>query len=250
MRIRDILAAQDHRPYPMPERPWAMRQTWSELLFAHWEVPVDALAALIPRGLPLDTYEGRAYIGVVPFRMSWVRPRSLPYAPLLSFFPELNLRTYIDRDGKPGVFFFSLDAASPVAVMIARRWYNLPYFNAQMVIERPFPNTVRYGSERIHRGAAPAQFRADYGPTGPVYRAQPGTLDYWLTERYCLYTADQQRQRYRAEIQHVQWPLQAARARIDHNTLTDWIGLPLQGDPILHYAERITMVGWTPERLT
>ena len=117
----------NHRPWPVPQKPWVMRQVWHDLVFAHWPVSVDQLRPLIPPGLQIDTYDGQAWIGVVPFRMSGIRPRLLPAVPWLSAFPELNVRTYVVADDKPGVWFFSLEAANLVAVTIARWWYCLLY---------------------------------------------------------------------------------------------------------------------------
>lgn len=247
MSISAILSETTHRPYPMPEDPWVMVQTWEQLLFAHWQVPVETLRPLIPDALSIDTFEGQAYVGVVPFRMRWVRPRGLPALPWISFFPELNVRTYVLQAGRPGVWFFSLEAGNPLAVWIARTTFHLPYFNAQM---RCQPDGVLYRSSRTHRDAAPAHFEAEYRPVGPVYRSQPGTLDAWLTERYCLYAQDARGGIYRGEIQHVQWPLQPAEASITQNTMGEWLGFDFSGPPAtLHYAERITVPVWAPVKV-
>src|SRR6266508_3536850 len=121
-----------HRPWPLPQRPWIMRMQWHDLLFMHWPVNRDALRRYIPPRLEIDTFDGSAWIGVVPFRMSGVVPRLLPPVPYLSAFPELNVRTYVSAEGKPGVWFFSLDAGNPIAVEAARDVFHLPYYNAQM----------------------------------------------------------------------------------------------------------------------
>jgi uncharacterized protein YqjF (DUF2071 family) len=188
-----LLANTAHRPWPLPAAPWVMAQTWRDLLFAHWPLPAAALQALLPPALTVDAFDGQGWLGIVPFKMSGVRPRGLPAAPWLSAFPELNVRTYVrlrDRGiEKRGVYFFSLDAANPVAVQIARRTFWLPYFDAQMRAHND-GRTVHYASRRIHRGAAPADLAAGYMPTGAVYHAQPGDLDHWLTARYALYTVD------------------------------------------------------------
>ncbi|MEZ4581001.1 MAG: DUF2071 domain-containing protein [Caldilineaceae bacterium] len=149
-----------------------MAQQWCDLLFAHWPIPAAAMRAFVPPALKLDTYDGQAWIGVVPFHMRNVRPRALPAVPWLSHFAELNVRTYVTAaDGsRPGVWFFSLDAANPVAVMLARRFFMLPYFNAAMDV-RTVGDAVYYTSRRTHTGAAPAHFMARYRPPGPVYRS-------------------------------------------------------------------------------
>src|SRR5687768_422375 len=184
-----------HRPWPLPRSPWAMFMRWHELLFMHWAVPAEALRPFIPASLKLDTFDGRAYVGIVPFRMSGVRARLLPPVPGTSAFPELNVRTYVTIGGKPGVWFFSLDAANKLAVRGARWLFHLAYFDATMRCTRGDAaegggDWVNYQSTRTHRSAPAAEFTARYRPTGSVFAARPGTLDYFLTERYCLYSAD------------------------------------------------------------
>ncbi len=122
-----MMSATQPRPYPPPRRPWVMKQAWHDLLFAHWPFEASAVRPLLPASLPLDTFEGRAWIGVVPFRVGGLRVRALPALPFVSAFPELNVRTYVTLDGQPGVFFFSLDAGSRLAVEAARLAYHLPY---------------------------------------------------------------------------------------------------------------------------
>src|ERR687892_361778 len=125
-----VLAATAHRPWPMPDGPWIMTQTWNDLLFAHWPVDANDLRQRVPAGLDLDLFEGQAYVGVVPFHMTNVAPRGVPAIPWVSAFPELNVRTYVRIGAKPGVYFFSLDAGNPVAVAVARAMFNLPYYPA------------------------------------------------------------------------------------------------------------------------
>lgn len=239
----------DHRPYPLASGPWVMHQTWRELLFAHWTVPIDFLRTAIPPSLDVDTFDGQAWLGIVPFRMTGVRPRFVPSVPGLSAFPELNVRTYVVRDGKPGVWFFSLEAANPIAVAIARGMFHLPYFNADMICDRQPDGTIQYRSERTHRNAPPAEFRGSYGPTGDVYLSKPGTLEAWLTERYCLY-ASAGTNLYRGEIHHLQWPLQPAEAQIEINTMAAAADLTLPDVvPLLHYVHDIDVVVWPLEKL-
>jgi len=203
----------DHRPWPLPQGRWVMAQRWHDLLFAHWPVPVDELRQAVPAPLQIDTYERRGWVGVIPFRMTGVRLRGLPALPWLSAFPELNVRTYVTYGDKPGVFFFSLDAGNHIAVRIARRWYRLPYYHARMAsrIEREW---VHYTCRRIHPGAQAAEFRAQYRPAGEAFRTARGSLEHFLTERYCLYAVDSHQRIYRAEIHHLPWPLQPAQPRI------------------------------------
>lgn len=233
-----------HRPWPVPSRTWVMAQTWSELLFAHWSVPVAALTRVVPPQLPLDTFDERAWIGVTPFCARNTRARPTPPVPFLSAFPELNVRTYVNVGGKPGIFFFSLDAASVLAVATARRAYRLPYFRAEMSMTHD-GETVQYASARRSPQAPPAAFRGRYRPTGPVYQASPGSLDHWLTERYCVYTLDDEQRVLRGDIQHPPWPLQRAEADIDVNTMTAEIAIEVDDAPLLHFARRQDVVFWS-----
>src|SRR5262245_23932427 len=124
-----------HRPWPLPDRPWVMTQSWHDLLFAHWRVDERVLRPLIPPAFDIDRFDGSAWLGVVPFVMSHVAARGTPALPWLSTFAELNVRTYVSpRDGKRGVFFFSLDAARLPAVVAARAMFRLPYFHARMEV--------------------------------------------------------------------------------------------------------------------
>lgn len=251
--IGDILKITEHRTYPLPRGPWAMRQTWANLLFAHWPLPPAVLRALIPASLELDTYDGQAWLGIVPFAMRNVRPRCLPAVPWLSFFPELNVRTYVRvRDhgiDKPGVYFFSLDAANPIAVAVARAAFLLPYFNAHMHT-RERRGWIEYRSDRYHRDAPPAGLVCRYRPTGKVYLSQPGTLEHWLTERYALYTVDKRNRPYIGEIHHIQWPLQPAEAEFTRNSMAGAAAMRLPDvPPLLHFARRIDMAAWLLRRV-
>jgi uncharacterized protein len=238
----------EHRPWPAPRRPWVMAQRWHDLLFAHWPVDVAEVRRQIPVALEIDRYEGQAWVGVVPFRMSGVRLRGAPAVPWLSAFPELNVRTYVTAEGKPGVWFFSLDAGNAIAVAVARAWFHLPYYRARMSCEEK-EGWIAYASERCHRGAPDAELRARYRATGPAFSPRPGTLDYFLTERYCLYTTDHQRRLIRGEIHHAPWSLQATEAELPVNTMAraTEIHLP-ESKPVLHFAKRQDMVAWSPER--
>ncbi len=248
-QITSSVPSTQHRPWPVPDRPWVMRMQWHDLLFAHWPVDRDCLRKLIPAGLELDTFEGQAYVGAVPFRMEGVTARAIPSIPGLHAFPELNLRTYVSAGGKPGVWFFSLDAGQRLAVRTARRFFHLPYFDAKFEI-RHAGEAVEYAAIRTHRRAPAAAFAAWYEPHGEVYRSLEGSVDAWLTERYCLYAADRTGSLYRGEIDHERWPLQPARAEILVNTLGDWLGIELKGEPTaLHYSKFLDVRAWLVERM-
>lgn len=215
----------------------------------HWTVPVESLRPLLPRGLDLDLFQGEAWLGVVPFRMSATRLRFLPPFPFGSSFPELNVRTYVRRGDKPGVWFFSLDAASIVAVRSARRFFYLSYFHARMVARRE-GEWFCYESRRLDPDAGVAEFRARYRPVGEVQRSTPGSLEHWLTERYCLYAADPIGGLWRGDIHHEPWPLQAAEAEVDVNTMTRPLGFELpRAAPLFHFARRLDVVAWRNQRV-
>ena len=202
-----------HRPWPVPDEPWSNAQSWIDLAFLHWRVDADELRRHVGRSVELDTFDGEAWLGITPFLLSGFRLRGLPPVPRLSTFPELNVRTYVTRDDKPGIWFFTLDAASTLAVEGAKRMYRLPYHRAQMSYRRA-GDRVQYESAR-----AGAAFSGSYRGDGDLFQAEPGTLEHFLTERYCLYTEDGGRA-YRAEIHHPRWDLQRAEAVIDLNTMS------------------------------
>jgi len=238
-----------HRPWPLPAGPWIMAQVWHDLLFAHWPVEQATLRKHIPPKLEIDTYEGQAWLGVVPFRMSGVRLHGTPPVPWLSAFPELNVRTYVVADGKPGVWFFSLDAANKIAVAIARAWFHLPYFRAHMSCEER-NGWIEYKSGRAHRGAPCGVLFGRYRPTGPVFCPERGSLEHFLTERYCLYASDGNGQLLRGEIHHGPWALQTAEAELTSNTMPEADGIYLPpAKPLLHFSRRQDVVVWQPRRL-
>ena len=235
-----------HRPWAPPGRPWIITQTWRNLLFAHWPVSPDHLRPLIPPALHLETFDGAAWVGVVPFHLSRIAPRGTPDQLGLGF-PELNVRTYVTIEDKPGVWFFSLDAARLSAVVGARVAYHLPYYWASMRIEDA--GWVAFTSQRrLDRGRA-AEFEGRYWPTAAVFEAAPGSLEDWLTARYCLYAADRHGKLYRAEINHLPWPLQPAEADLTNNTMAAAHDIDLAGAPLLHFARCLDMVTWWSERL-
>ena len=222
-----------------------MTQTWNDLLFAHWPVDVPAIRALVPAAFELDLFDGQAWLGIVPFHMTNVSPRFVPALPWVSAFPELNVRTYVRVGEKPGVYFFSLDAANAVAVGAARMLLNLPYYAAEMTVT-PHAGEIQYESRR--ETAPPAEFSSVYRGLGDPRPPQPGSLEYFLTERYCLYGLNHRQFPYRLEIHHPPWPLESAAARISRNTMAGAAGIVLPGiAPLLHFSRRQDMVCWPPE---
>jgi uncharacterized protein len=246
--MNSVLRETAHRPWALPLGPWVMAQSWHDLLFAHWPVDAAALRPFLPSELQIDTFEGQAWIAVVPFRMTGVRLQGAPAVPWLSAFPELNVRTYATFGSKPGVWFFSLDAGNSAAVAIARAWFHLPYFRARMSsTERE--GWIRYQSERTHRGAPAGLLEGRYRPLGEVFRPQHGTLEYFLTERYCLYTSDARGRIIRGEIHHPPWPLQRAEAEFACNSMTASLGIALALRPLLHFARSQNVLVWPPRKI-
>jgi len=216
-----------------------MGQTWEDLLFAHWRVSADELRAYVPEELEIEEHSGSAWLGVVPFTLTNLRAPGLLPLPRVSSFLELNVRTCVRAaDGKPGVWFLSLDAASRLAVAAARRTYKLPYFHARMsaTTDREW---IAYECARI---AEPGRvFSGRYQPTADASTAEPGSLESFLTERYCLYSTDERDRLYRAEIHHAPWPLQPAEAEIE---LVSIAPLALEGDAVCHFSRRQDVLVW------
>lgn len=239
-----FLRVVDHRPWPLSPLPWRMEMVWHDLLFAHWPVDAAALRRMVSPDVEIDTFDGQAWIGIVPFRMTGIRHRMLPTLPGLSAFPEINVRTYVRCGERAGVWFLSLDASCATAVRVARFAYRLPYHRAAIRCERR-DDAIEYSSKRVERGGGGAEFAATYRPVGPVRAARPGTIEHWLTERYRLFAGVRDGGVHVADIHHVPWPLQEAECEIERNTMCGPLGISLPGvPPVLHFARRIDAVAW------
>jgi uncharacterized protein len=250
--MQEYLVRTSHRPRPLPSGRWAMTQRWNDLLFAHWPVAAAQVAPLLPEGLQVDTFQGSAWLGVVPFWMDRIKLRGVPPVPGARSFPELNLRTYVrDQSTRTrGVYFFSLDASNLLAVVAARTFYNLPYYWAEMWLDHRSDREFAFYSRR-HLSKTPVIFKARYrglGPTRKLAETSIGTLEYFLTERYCLFTRNRSGQTVRANVHHVSWPLEEAEAEIERNDLAAAIGIKLPNEePVLHYSRRLAVYIWPPE---
>jgi uncharacterized protein YqjF (DUF2071 family) len=228
--------------------PWVMTQRWNDLLFLHYEIAPEKLRALVPEVLTLDTYQQRAWVSITPFWMDHLRPPGVPSLPYVSQFSETNVRTYVTFNGKPGVYFFSLDASHLSAVWGARIFYRLPYWHAAMKVKGRGGPKIAYRTKRSH-GPKPAELRASYGPAAPAFLARPGSLEHFLTERYCLYAASRKRL-YRADIHHLPWELQPAAVELQLNTMAQTAGIELPATPHLtHFSRSLKVLVWAPERL-
>jgi uncharacterized protein len=225
-----------------------MGQTLENLLFAHWRVDADALRRLVPEALRLQTHDGSAWLGITPFRVSGLRLRGMLPLPGVSSFLQLNVRTYVTAGGKPGIWFFSLDASSALAVEAARRTYKLPFFRARMAaVSRG--EWIELESARSRSGPTPRVFSAWYRPKGAEFTAAPGSLEEFLAERFCLYVVDERGRLHRAEIHHPPWPLQPAQARLELNTMApEGVELP-EEEPLLHFAGVQDVVIWPLKRV-
>jgi uncharacterized protein YqjF (DUF2071 family) len=225
----------------------ALRMQWIDLAFLHWRVPADVLRPLLPAGLELDLFDGTAWIGVTPFRMTKVRPVFSPPVPTATDFPELNVRTYARHGAHAGVWFFSLDAASWLAVNTARTAIGLPYFQARMK-ERRVGEEVHYDSRRKAADGPAPEFRARYRPTGQVYRSTVGSLDHWLTERYALFV-EHGGKLWRLDIEHEPWSLQHGSVDIERNTMAIAAGITLPDEtPHVRFSRQLDVMAHWPVR--
>jgi uncharacterized protein YqjF (DUF2071 family) len=221
-----------------------MTMRWHDLLFLHWPLAPDVIRPMIPEGLELDTFEGSAWIGIVAFRTTGMRRRYFPRLAALAF-PEVNVRTYVWSPGRSGVWFFSVDAGSRVAVRAAQLSYGLPYYDARIAFQSE-GGAVRCRATRLGKAGAGAELNVSYKPTGAVYRSAPETLERWLTDRYCLYSVDRHGQLGYMEIHHAPWPLQHAEAEVAVNTMTEALAIKLpRTPPLAHFAGDVEVIAWS-----
>ena len=228
-----------------------MRQEWDELLFLHWPIAPELLRPHLPPGLEPDLHDGTAWLAVVPFRMHGVRTRISPPVPGARDFLELNVRTYVHHNGVPGVWFFSLDAGNPLAVWAARTFFNLPYLRATMRLDRPGPDLRQFTATRTHAGVPPAHLRATWKLGAPLPPAEPGSLAFFLTERYCLYASNRKQTKlYRGRVAHAPWPLRTAQLLHYESTLVESHGLPTPaGPPLVLAGGPVSVALWPLRRI-
>ncbi len=233
------------RSWQRPPGAWMMAQTWQDVLFAHWPVPLEALRVAIPAPLEVDTYEGTAWLGIVALRATGVRPNGLPPLPFISSFPGLNLRTYVRLGKRPGLWFLSLDTGGLLAAKLGRKLFHLPYFRARMKVRRR-KDGIHFECHRADVTAPPAEFCARYRPVGHTSHSRPGSLEHWLTERYCAYSVNE-KEVFRTEIHHRHWPLQQVEADCDVDTMAEAQELALPDiPPLLHYSRSMKVEIWPP----
>lgn len=218
-------------PAATAPRPWVMRMTWRELLFAHWRLAPDVIQRRLPAGVTVDRFDNAAWLGIVPFRMTGIRPRGLPGflpgLPTTAAFTELNVRTYVRVNGRPGVWFFSLDAPHRLPVAVARRAYHLNYQLAAMRTWRE-DGWIAYRSMR-RRGDA--GYVGRHRPIGAAATPDPGTLAEFLTARYRMFMVDRRGRLRQADVRHASWRVSEAQAEIELNTMARPLGLELSARP-------------------
>ena len=231
-----------HRQWPLPSLPWVMQQTWNDLLFAHYPIKMDKLRSLVPEALTIDSFDDVGWIGIVPFQITKSRMKAVPPIPGISAFPELNVRTYVSVDGKPGVYFISMDTTNLLAVSGARTLYHLPYVVADMNVSYK-EEFVNYDSKRLDDSGA--LLNCSYKPISDPYYPQKGLFDEWMAERYCLYTVNGSEEVKRCDILHEPWQLQIAEADFNLNTMLSHQSIFVENNaPILHFSKRKKVRIW------
>lgn len=233
-----------HSSWSLPSKYWIMQQNWRNLLFLHWPIPPEKLRPHIPSSLQIDTFNGSAWLGVILFVLEGIYPRGISFFSLTPKFPEINVRTYVKYDGKPGIYFLSIDVANWASLKIAKRWYRLPYHSAQISIRKE-GKTFHCHSIRKGNANTPILFEGKYVPVSEVFFPKEGTLEHWLTERYCLYSSNNGVNIYCGEIHHQPWPLQKAKIEIVRNTLFTPFHFDLsEVKPIAHYSTGVDSLMW------
>jgi uncharacterized protein YqjF (DUF2071 family) len=252
-QMREFQIRTSYRPRPLPTGRWAATERWNDLLFAHWPIPVGQMADLLPPGLEPDLFQGTAWLGIVPFWLDRIRLHGLPYLSFGRHCPDLNLRTYVrePHTKTAGVYCFSIDARSLLAVTVARLGYQLPYYWAEMSMEQRGEHEFSFFSRRRMAHNPIVAFHARYrglGPNGRQAESIAGSFESYMTDRGCLYSMTHVGQLQRASLHTVAWPLEEAEAEIEYNSLAASIGLTLPPtQPILHYSRRLAVYVWPAE---
>lgn len=251
--MREFMIRTSHRPRPLPAGRWTMTQRWNDTLFAHWPVSPAAAAALLPAGLQPDLFNGSAWLGVIPHRMDRIKLHGVPPIPGARGFLKLALRLCVREDhrGEQGIYYLSVEASNLAAVCAARIWSGQPYHWAEMRLEQRTEKEFEFFSRRLIAHPALA-FKARYrglGPSRKLIESRPGSLEYFLTERYSVYSKSRSGQTVRAGLHTVAAPLEDAEAQIEQNDLPAALGIELgDAQPVLYYARRMAVYIW-PEAL-
>ncbi|OKL35690.1 YqjF family protein [Domibacillus mangrovi] len=233
----------EQRPYPLPSSQWMMKQTWSNMLFAHWPVSADLLRVHIPVQLKIDLCDGTAWMSLIPFQTHHTRLHFMPKFPFYHSYLELNVRTYVTYEGVPGIYFFSLDANKWPIVTSAKIGAALPYKHARMKMTIKDP-VVHYTSQRQHPGSSRECFQASYQQSSSIYVPDKESLEYWLLERYCFWTL-KGNTLYRGDIHHDRWRITKAQADLHHNTMASFLPRhSFQNEPLLHFSSNKSVFTW------
>ena len=249
--MREFKLRTSQRPRPLPTGRWTMTQRWNDILFAHWRVPASAVSPFLPEGLQPDTFQGSAWLGVVPLWMDRFSFRGIPTIPGTSSFPELHFRTYVsDHVGTPGIFNLTVDIGSLLATTAARFVFRIPCNWAEMRLSQRTEREFSFYSRRMFVNN-PVIFNARYrglGPTRRLAEIKSGSLEYFFTERYCMFRKNHAGQAVRANIHAVASPLEDAEAEIERNDLPGALGIQLDDqEPVLHYSRRLAIYIWPAE---
>lgn len=238
----DLIQTISHRPWTLPSGQWSYYQEWNSALFLHWKVSLDELVKLIPKGISIDTFNGECWITLVAFTMEKIRPRRLPSVAAISDFQEINVRTYLSKDGKKGVYFLRIEAGKKVSTFVAKLLSGLPYENANIDLQN-MSNPYKYFASNNNRNS---KFDATFTIGKRI--ANKTELDNWLTERYCLYL-EKNKILYRYETHHKPWVLDTVE---NLNLISTYkIGnILLDKKPDLaHYSNGVKVLAWNREKL-
>lgn len=241
----DLATDRERSPVPTPRGDWIMGQGWRDLLFVSWPVPVESVRSFIPGSVEIDTLDGSAWLSVVPFWMDRARFRGLPPIPFISSFPEVNVRTYVRSGEHLAVWFLSLDTQSHINVFLARHAFHLPYFYADVEMDRG-GDAIRFRSVRRDDEA---RFEVSYRPEGEEFTPKEGSLEHFLTERYSMVCADEDGDVYRGDIQHAPWRLRNVSWTPRAMDLVAACGIDVAGDPVVFYAETTDVALWAPVKV-
>lgn len=239
----------DHRPFPLPSSPWLLSQVWEDLLFMHYPMDPNVLRDYVPRELELDVFQNKAWITIIPFRVTKMKGRGIPSLPLLKEYLEINVRTYVKYKGIPGIYFFSLDANHPLFVIGIKTAIGLPFKHAHIVFNQ-MENSFRFKHHRQSDKHATEKIELTYKPGEVLFETLPGTLDYWLLERYCMYSY-LGKYLIRGDIHHDKWKVSKATATTSINTMLSFLS-PDNCPKIpsfLHYSKRRRVFCYPPKRV-
>ncbi|WP_028393328.1 YqjF family protein [Bacillus cihuensis] len=247
--MHDEFMQLDHRPFPLPSLPWLLSQVWEDLLFIHYPMDPNVLRNYVPLELELDVYQNRAWITIIPFRVTKMKGRGIPSLPLLNAYLEINVRTYVKYKDIPGIYFFSLDANHPLFVIGLKTAIGLPYKHANMEFKQ-MKNAFQFKSYRLSDKNTSEKINLTYQPGNVLFETLPGTLDHWLLERYCMYSF-LGKYLIRGDIHHDQWKVSNATATTSINTMISFLSADnCPNTPsLLHYSKQRRVFCYPPKRV-